>query len=252
MAMASSTARWLSTGSEPGRPRQFGHTLVLGSSPNTLGQPQNSLVAVLSSQWTSSPMTSCQSALMPAPPAVMRGAARSGAAASTTAATWNRVPSDRAGPSSCTPTGRPSSPGPNGTLMAGWPARLDGMVHTSDRYMVSGSSTLAPRAKAVVGAVGPEQDVAAGVGGGEALDDPGADPQGLVVIGVHVAGRQHVGAEHDPALDLGAEPLRTGWRCSWPPCPRRRPAARSARRRSGPGWRRPRPGRSGSRRTGRG
>ena len=57
MAIASSTACWLSTGSEPGSPRQFGHTLVLGSSPNMFGHPQNSLVAVRSSQWTSRPMT---------------------------------------------------------------------------------------------------------------------------------------------------------------------------------------------------
>src|SRR5664279_4387382 len=57
MAMAISTAFWLSTGSEPGRPRHTGHTFVLGSSPNMLGQPQNSLVSVLSSQCTSRPTT---------------------------------------------------------------------------------------------------------------------------------------------------------------------------------------------------
>jgi hypothetical protein len=55
--MASSTACSLSTGSEPGRPRHTGHTLVLGSSPKRLGHPQNSLVAVASSQCTSRPMT---------------------------------------------------------------------------------------------------------------------------------------------------------------------------------------------------
>src|SRR5439155_26488375 len=59
--MASSTAWWLSTGSDPGRPRQTGHTLVLGSSPKALRQPQNSLVAVRSSQCTSSPITISQS-----------------------------------------------------------------------------------------------------------------------------------------------------------------------------------------------
>ena len=94
MAMASSTACWLSTGSEPGSPRQTGQTLVLGSSPNALGQPQNSLVAVLSSQWTSRPMTISQPGRhRPAPPgrrSGRRGGAR-GAAASSTAATWNTV-----------------------------------------------------------------------------------------------------------------------------------------------------------------
>ena len=68
MAMASSTAFWLSTGSEPGSPRQTGHTLVLGSSPNTLGHPQNSLVAVLSSQWTSRPMTISHPGFTTGPP----------------------------------------------------------------------------------------------------------------------------------------------------------------------------------------
>ncbi len=53
-----------------------------------------------------------------------------------------------------TPTGSPSSPTPNGTEMAGSPDRLDGIVHTSLRYMVSGSAVLSPRAKAVVGEVG--------------------------------------------------------------------------------------------------
>jgi len=39
--------------------------------------------------------------------------------------------------------------------MAGWPERLEGIVHTSFRYMVSGSAVLAPNGNAVDGAVGP-------------------------------------------------------------------------------------------------
>ena len=58
MRMASSTARRLSTGSEPGRPRVTGSMLVLGSSPKRLGLALKSLVAVASSTWTSSPTTS--------------------------------------------------------------------------------------------------------------------------------------------------------------------------------------------------
>jgi hypothetical protein len=46
------------------------------------------------------------------------------------------------------------APVPNGTVIAGWPAKLDGMVQTSERYMANGSDVLAPKAKAVVGAVG--------------------------------------------------------------------------------------------------
>ena len=211
MAMASSTARWLSTGSDPGRPRQTGQTLVLGSSPNMLGHPQNSLVAVLSSQWTSSPMTISHPGFMTGPSAADRpAAARGGAAASTTAATLNRVLSDRAGPSSCTPTGRPSSPGAEGDADGRVPGQVGGDgAHVGEVHgqRVAG---LGPEGEGGGGGGGAEQDVAALVGGGEALDDPGPDPQGLVVIGVHVSGRQHIGAEHDPALDLGAEAGRPG------------------------------------------
>ncbi len=56
--MASSTAFSLTTGSVPGRPRVTGSTLVLGSSPKRLGAPENILVAVASSAWTSRPHTS--------------------------------------------------------------------------------------------------------------------------------------------------------------------------------------------------
>ena len=45
------------TGSDPGRPRQTGHTWVFGSAPKTVVQPQNILVLVPSSTCVSSPMT---------------------------------------------------------------------------------------------------------------------------------------------------------------------------------------------------
>ena len=57
MRIADSTAVWLSTGNDPGRPRHTGHTWVLGSAPNLLAQPQNILVAVDSSTCTSRPST---------------------------------------------------------------------------------------------------------------------------------------------------------------------------------------------------
>src|SRR4051812_368734 len=53
--MADSIALALTTGIAPGRPRQVGQTWVLGSPPKTAGQPQNILVLVLSSTWTSRP-----------------------------------------------------------------------------------------------------------------------------------------------------------------------------------------------------
>ena len=55
--IADSTAMPLTTGSAPGSPRQTGQTWVLGSAPNPVAQPQNILVAVLSSTWTSRPIT---------------------------------------------------------------------------------------------------------------------------------------------------------------------------------------------------
>ena len=116
--------------------------LALGSSPKLLGHEQKSFVSVASSQCTSSPITISQpsGSVMPSAP-------------SRAAATRNMVTSSRASAITWMPTGRPSSPTPKGTDMAGWPARFDGIVQTSLRYMASGSA-LAPSSNAVVGEVG--------------------------------------------------------------------------------------------------
>ena len=45
------------TGRVPGWPRHTGHTLVLGSAPNSFRHPQNILVRVESSTWHSRPIT---------------------------------------------------------------------------------------------------------------------------------------------------------------------------------------------------
>ena len=71
-----------------------------------------------------------------------------------TRATRNITASPSAGASTCTPTGRPASPVPYGTLIAAWPARLVGIVHTSERYIASGSADFAPSSNATVGDVG--------------------------------------------------------------------------------------------------
>ena len=55
--MADSTAAAFSVGSAPGMPRHTGQTCVLGSAPKSVGQPQNILVAVDNSTWTSRPST---------------------------------------------------------------------------------------------------------------------------------------------------------------------------------------------------
>src|SRR5260370_39831741 len=55
--MAISTARLLSTGRVPGKPRQTGQTLAFGGSPKRVEQPQKIFVRVSSWTWTSKPMT---------------------------------------------------------------------------------------------------------------------------------------------------------------------------------------------------
>src|SRR5262249_7643516 len=77
-----------------------------------------------------------------------------GAAASSARATRNITDSFRAGASTCTPTGRPCAPAPKGTLIAGCPAGVDGIVQTSDKYIASGSAVLLPSSNATVGDVG--------------------------------------------------------------------------------------------------
>ena len=59
--IADVTAASFITGNEPGKPRQTGHTLVFGSAPNLLAQPQNNFVFVESSTCTSRPTMSSHS-----------------------------------------------------------------------------------------------------------------------------------------------------------------------------------------------
>jgi hypothetical protein len=56
----------LGTGSAPGRPRQVGQMLTLGSSPKLARHPQNILERVMSSTCTSIPITASQ--VTPVPP----------------------------------------------------------------------------------------------------------------------------------------------------------------------------------------
>ena len=184
--------------------------LVLGSAPKLLRQPQKSLVAVRSSEWTSRPIDGLPPGA--ASPSSRRLPGRSGPAAwaagardSRAAATWNITVSPRAGARICTPTGSPSSPAPKGTLMAGWPARLDGMVHTSLRYMVRGSAGLGAQLERGRRGGRRQQNVEVLVGGVEVPDDQGANLLGLAVVGVVVPGGQGVGPEHDAPFDLGPE-----------------------------------------------
>src|SRR5262249_9081380 len=79
--------------------------------------------------------------------------AHAGAASSNARATWNITGSPSAGAITCTPTGNPSLV-PNGTEIAQWPVRFTGTVHTSHRYIASGSFAFSPILNATVGDVG--------------------------------------------------------------------------------------------------
>ena len=171
--MASSTARRLMTGSEPGRPRQTGQMLVFGASPKALRHPQNSLVAVDSSQWTSRPTTVSYSVTASPVPRHVRAAQP----ASRLAATRIIWTSPRAGARTCTPTGSPSALGAEGHAdgrVAGEVGR-DG-AHVAQVHGRSGRPVLAPNGKATDGVVGVKQHVEVLVGRLEGPDDRACGP----------------------------------------------------------------------------
>ena len=230
-------------GSEPGSPRQTGQTLVLGASPNALRHPQKSFVAVASSQCTSSPTTVSSVTALTSPR--LRGVRLLQARA-----TRNSIASPRAGAMTCTPTGSPSSPAPNGTVPPGARPGSTGWCRHRSCTSPSGRRPWRPGRRPSWGR-GAEQHVQRFVGPVECLHDERARPLGLPVVGVVVAG----GRARRSRASRGASPRdRTrpcGWPCSSRRRPLRRPAGRSGPRRSGRGWRRPRPARSGSRRTAR-
>ena len=147
--------------------------------------------------------------LMPAPPARGRHADRTRSPARARARPSRIRFSANAGPISCRPTGSPSE-SPQGIEMPGQPARLTGTVSTSHTYIASGSSTLSPIGNATVGDVGVAIRSTVVERRVEVAPDQRAHLLRLAVVGVVVAGRQRVGAEHDPPLDLGAEARRAG------------------------------------------
>ena len=77
----------------------------------------------------------------------------------------------------------------------------------SFRYIVIGSLVFAPSSKAGVGVVGPISTSTSPKARAKSAADQLPHLLRLEVVGVVVAGRQHVGAGHDAALHLGAEAL---------------------------------------------
>ena len=88
---------------------------------------------------------------------------------------------------------------------------LTGSVQASDRYIETGSAMRAPNGNATVGRRRRDEGVEALLPQPvEVALDQRADLLRLEVERVVVAGRQRVGAEHDPALDLRPEALAAG------------------------------------------
>ena len=199
-----STASRFSTGSIPGCARQTGQTLVFGASPKRFRQRQNIFVAVAQLHVDLEPDHRLP-VVMPAPP-VSRGG--TGVEADRL---LERVADLRAAGSRRTPGRSPGTRpaarrrGRTGSTGPGRPARLTGSVNMSFGYIASGSSSFAPIGNATVGAVGRAARRSRSNASREVAADQRADALRLPVVGVVVAGRQRVGAEHDPALHLGAE-----------------------------------------------
>ena len=217
MRIASSTACRLSTGSAPGRPSVTGSMLRVRLVAEAVRARREQLrrrrqldVHLEPDDESRHPLTRCASSRVRVRSAQAAPCARGNSSSVRRAslelgATRNITGSPSVGASTCTPTGRPSAPVPNGTLIAG----IAGQVGR-DRVRVA-----EVHRQRVVGLVADregdrrrrrrEQHVGVLVGAGEVVGDQPAHLQRLAVVGVVVAGRQGVGAEHDPPLDLVAE-----------------------------------------------
>ena len=200
----------LATGRAPGRPRQTAQVCVFGSAPNSVEQPQNIFDAVPSSTCVSSPMTGSyarQHVLVGHAHRQLRHAARATAfggglegGGDAVAAVVGHAP----GAMICSPTGSPSD-SPHGTEIAGVPASEAGSVHRSLTYIAIGSSTRSPMLERDERRGRRDEHVGPLERRGEVARDQRAHLLRLPVVGVVVARRQRVGADHDAPLHLGAE-----------------------------------------------
>ena len=130
------------------------------------------------------------------------GLARKSAACSIAEPSWNSVPSSSARPMSCSPSGRPWASRPGRQAEAGQAGEVHG--HGEDVVQVHrhriGGVLAEPERRRRRG--GRQQRVDLLERGVEIVGDAPAHLQRLQVIGVVVAGREHIGADQHPALDL--------------------------------------------------
>ena len=159
----------------------------------------------------------------------------------------NSVASSNGLPISCSPSGVPSRERPAGTEMPGSPAMFTVTVKMSSRYMAMRIAGLLAEAERGRRRRRRQHHVDRSPRLVEVALDQRAHLLRLEVVGVVVAGGEHVGADQDAPAHLLAEARRArrSRRCRSGPCRAR--AGRSARRRSARGWRRPRPARRCSR-----
>ena len=246
--IARSTAPRFSTGSTPGSAMSTAEACVFGAAPNAVDAPEKIFDAVDSCACVSSPMTTSQ--LMRAPSrarAPARGAMpvgrllepvrdveelRFGEVVALDLQADRQAVARRSRRESTSPARRSGSPA---------------IVKMSFRYICTGSSVFAPILNAADGAVGPMITSHCAYARAKVVGDQPPHLLRLQVVRVVVAVRQHVGADEDAALDLGAEALgaRLPVHVGEVGVLARRDG-RSARRRSATGSTTPRPARSRS------
>ena len=168
------------------------------------------------------------------------GTVKRPAASSIAFAARNSVASSNGLPMSCSPSGVPSLESPAGTEMPGSPAMFTVTVKMSSRYMAMRVAGLLAEAERGRRRRRRQHHVDRFPRLVEVVLDERAHLLRLEIVGVVVAGREHVGADQDAPAHLLAEArsARRARRCRSGPCRSR--AGRSACRRSARGWRRPR------------
>ena len=111
------------------------------------------------------------------------------------------------GPWSCSPIGRPLRSKPQGIDSAGAPVRFAAIVKMSFRYILHRVVAVGADPERGRGRGRARDQVALLIGAAKIVGDEPPHLLRLEVIGVVVAVRQHVGADEDPPLHLGAEAL---------------------------------------------
>ena len=113
--------------------------------------------------------------------------------------------SENCGPISCRPTGAPRETARNVQAGQAGHVRRDG--EQVGAYIASGSAVFSPSGNATVGDVGETSTSNRSSAAACSRQDHRPHLLRLAVVGVVVAGRERVGAEHDPPLRLVAEAL---------------------------------------------